>query len=506
MATATVSASVVVRSCALALLVRCIASSGNSTGTRTPNDEDDDQSLVLLTWVAALVFGVFICLGCVAAGVYFLRVTKEASADEEVLPVIADVGTAGAEEWLFMRKNKVNGPVSNAFMRYLLDNGKINRQTTAKIECWTSNFVPIEELFPTAGTEFTVLVNMPEAKGAGGNDWHRKSVHHSHEAESVPTIGQKRWFFVGPDQQVHGPFENGKMRHWYMEEYFLATTMVRPEDEGDEGWLPIFEAFPEPLRAFATVARKSQAPMRSSIVYPSDQAPMRSSIVYPSDQAHQKPVEAAAIQAEAIGCKTVDIEVDCKDDAIEDVTTCGSHDKDGGSQDKDGGSPCQESHDKDGGSQDKDGGSQCQDSTDKTTVDANFENARSSVAAEARNTIKPKRKAGDDEPPRSTTGRRSFVNEHGGTRSSISPRDGQKVPLRTTDGTSAGTPQSSPSATPGPSPRSSPETSPASSPEDTPKPSPRDGLGEESRPLKACPGDVIVEEDIRRLRSIKCTE
>lgn len=290
-----------VRAAALALAVEgSLAPRAAATSTEPPNinSEDTDGSVTLTVWTLLWFFIVALCLGVAAYAIWrYQRQCDERDEEENVTESFG--GNANAvEEWLFMSKGKQKGPVSNAFMRGLMDQGKVDRSTQAKVEWWNSDFAPIGVLFPEAGTEFYVPAHVPEAKEAQKGDWHRKSAHHSVKFEAVPSIGEKKWFYIGPDEKVHGPFANGKMRHWYMEEFFLATTLIRAEDDAADTWSPIWEIFPEPLRAFATVARKSRA--ARSRVGTADAGP----------QVIGNKSEAAMVQLQMSACHSGVIEVE----------------------------------------------------------------------------------------------------------------------------------------------------------------------------------------------------
>lgn len=95
-------------------------------------------------------------------------------------------------------------------------------------------------------------------EGGGGegehhlqSDWHTKSLHACSKTKKLDEIGTL-WFYMAPDGSYHGPFENGKMRHWFLEQYFPEDTMIQIKgaQAHPNPWVKIKEAFPTVSEAF----------------------------------------------------------------------------------------------------------------------------------------------------------------------------------------------------------------------------------------------------------------
>jgi len=66
------------------------------------------------------------------------------------------------------------------------------------------------------------------------------------------------WSYMTPAGTKEGPFETGKMRHWFVEGYFRGSTPIRLEGEDSQDFLPLSEFYPDVREAFTSVPRCSR--------------------------------------------------------------------------------------------------------------------------------------------------------------------------------------------------------------------------------------------------------
>jgi len=153
---------------------------------------------------------------------------------------------AEAREWLYKDGSGVQGPFSNTKMRRFWANGIVNRSTKAKIVWWTQDFKAISELFPETGTEFSRPAKA-DGKEAHNSSWHRFSVL---AQPNGPAAVPLNWYYQLPNGAEEGPFESGKMRHWFMTGFFDEHTLLRYEGAENLEFKPLKELFVNLPEAF----------------------------------------------------------------------------------------------------------------------------------------------------------------------------------------------------------------------------------------------------------------
>lgn len=166
------------------------------------------------------------------------------------------------KEWLYQDGGEVKGPFTNSQMRQYWVAGLLNRATKAKVVWWSSDFAPLSALFPQTGSEFAVPAKTEETE-AHNTGWHRYSV----LAQPTDAIAAAlTWFYQLPNGKEEGPFETGKMRHWFVTGFFDESTLVRFEGSGESSFTPLKELFPSLQKAFDTLPKGcSQETARKSL-------------------------------------------------------------------------------------------------------------------------------------------------------------------------------------------------------------------------------------------------
>jgi len=151
-------------------------------------------------------------------------------------------------EWCYRKlSGEILGPNSSAEMRKLYLEGQL---ALVKL-VWQDAFLPVKEHFPQPGTEF--LVPAQPLQGAAHAEWHRYSFHSKKSGIALPSMA---WYYRAPrNGEVHGPFETGKMRHWFSLGWFDSTLKVRLGDEDGE-FLPVGDYYPDEEEAFAENPRQ----------------------------------------------------------------------------------------------------------------------------------------------------------------------------------------------------------------------------------------------------------
>eukprot|EP00928_Gymnodinium_smaydae_P007553 TRINITY_DN12706_c0_g1_i1.p1 TRINITY_DN12706_c0_g1~~TRINITY_DN12706_c0_g1_i1.p1 ORF type:complete len:520 (-),score=98.02 TRINITY_DN12706_c0_g1_i1:37-1557(-) len=181
----------------------------------------DDGSVTVSTLVTVFIFILIVAAMIFLA--YFLYCSKHDDEDSDEEREEAK----GVREWIFEIPGGSVGPLTNADMKRMFQNQELNRETKVKVVWWEDDFVPLGDLFP-AGKEFQVPVSAPAQNSAQRDEWHKYSIHHGKvDEKSRQVLGLLFWFYQAPDGQTYGPYENGKMRHWYVEGYFPLELMVK---------------------------------------------------------------------------------------------------------------------------------------------------------------------------------------------------------------------------------------------------------------------------------------
>lgn len=196
---------------------------------------ETDDSVYAIVWTIA---GVLVGSSCLLLLVLICwRNAKRRQELEEEASLNNDL-----KEWYYVQGQEVLGPFSAYSMRVHFRLHDIDRSTLCKL-VWQSDFVPVSQLFPDSGTEFNMEPKLSDDDAH--TDWHRHSVLARPSGKPPPAIS---WFY-SLDGQVYGPFEMGKMRHWYMVDYFAADTLVRiGSPQGP--FKPVKDFYPDLERAF----------------------------------------------------------------------------------------------------------------------------------------------------------------------------------------------------------------------------------------------------------------
>jgi len=211
-------------------------SNWNSTDSIAATQTDSAVSTDIAVTSAVLAF-LLICIG-LAVWVWRLHQAKQERVLDEV------------QEWLYVIGDTQEGPVSTQRMRMLFARGDITETTLVKL-VWQSDFAPVKDLWPKPQEAFEAPPNFPP--GAAHQDFHRHSCWAQPKDGMMP---KHQWFYMSPDGNVHGPFETGKMRHWFAENFFTLETPVRvgPDQMGQYG--TIAEHFPHCLQNADQAAQK----------------------------------------------------------------------------------------------------------------------------------------------------------------------------------------------------------------------------------------------------------
>lgn len=135
-------------------------------------------------------------------------------------------------------------------MRMLFSRGEIHETTLVKL-VWQTNFSPVQELWAETLEAFKTPPKLPA--DAAKEDFHRHSQWAQPKAGMVP---KHQWFYKLPDGTVHGPFETGKMRHWFVEGFFTLETLVRAGPDQTGQYATIGEHYPHCLQNGSQAADK----------------------------------------------------------------------------------------------------------------------------------------------------------------------------------------------------------------------------------------------------------
>merc|ERR1712151_1460121 len=149
-----------------------------------------------------------------------------------------------------------------------LKSDQISVSTEAKVIWWSRDFTPISVLFPSPGTEFQVPA---AAQGESvHSQWHRYSIHARPAAGAgAEILPQMMWYYKTPGGVIQGPFETGKMRHWYAEGFFPDATpmLMICEREGDaieiderSVFRPLSDLYPDTSKIFAAMPAAAGQP------------------------------------------------------------------------------------------------------------------------------------------------------------------------------------------------------------------------------------------------------
>jgi len=185
------------------------------------------------------------------------------------------------KEWMYLeevpdQKPIIRGPLENTIMASFFQAGIITRQTKAKLVFVEEDFKSVGELFPQTGTEFKRAATINRQKSLKG-DWHRFSALAKPEGAPLPSIN---WLYKISDE-IHGPFEAGKMRHWFIEGYFSASSPVRMEGHGEdfytlgEYYPKISDAFSVPPKVLSHMARSSLAGQEKATISTSQRGSLK---------------------------------------------------------------------------------------------------------------------------------------------------------------------------------------------------------------------------------------
>jgi len=192
-------------------------------------------------WVTLVLL--LLCIVWVTIGVVVWWKCASRKEEEEMLEVEEQ---GQANEWFYTLAgdDSSHGPFSTVRMRNAFENHKINRETRVRL-VWQTESQAVSVLFPTPGAEF---VDSPLfSEDAAKTQWHRHSV----LASQVPEMSDNNtWFYKDPEGDTHGPFETGKMRHWYLEHYFTPNTLASLNGKANQ-YFPIAFYFPNIREAFA---------------------------------------------------------------------------------------------------------------------------------------------------------------------------------------------------------------------------------------------------------------
>lgn len=199
----------------------------------TLNETDDSVYVFVWTIAGVIVFGsclFLLFLVCRRNATRRKRFEDEAGAGEDV------------KQWYYVQDGEQLGPFSSYAMRVHFRADGVDRGTLCKL-VWQAEFVPVSHLFPDSGTEFNMEPKLTNEDAH--TDWHRHSVLARPSGRPPPAIS---WFY-SKDDKVYGPFEMGKMRHWFVEKYFAADTLARIGDPHGS-FHPISDFYPDQEKAF----------------------------------------------------------------------------------------------------------------------------------------------------------------------------------------------------------------------------------------------------------------
>jgi len=216
-----------------------IAASTSPVVVESISDAGVDESEIIAYRVTIIVLSLILALVLLGFLVSKVRSRYYAELDEE---------DDELREWCYrLPSGEVGGPHSSAEMRKLYLEGKL---TLVKL-VWQDAFLPVREHFPETGTEF--LVSAQPLTGAAHAEWHRYSFHSKGSGLALPTMA---WYYQAPrNGEVQGPFETGKMRHWFALGWFDLSLKVRLGDQDGE-FLPVSDYYADEEEAFATNPQK----------------------------------------------------------------------------------------------------------------------------------------------------------------------------------------------------------------------------------------------------------
>mmetsp|Transcript_9617 Transcript_9617/g.27064 ORF Transcript_9617/g.27064 Transcript_9617/m.27064 type:complete len:343 (+) Transcript_9617:68-1096(+) len=239
-----------------------------SIGGNGSEDEEITSGVVIIAVVLVVV------LILIFAVVFWMRQReKKAWLFEE-----RNDSSVEVKEWLYRERDEIKGPFTNAQMRKFWVAGIVNRGTEAKVVWWTQDFQPISALFPQVGAEFTMPAKADEEEvEARTSDWHRFSVLAQPGASNAWTLS---WYYKLPDGKEEGPFESGKMRHWFVTGFFDGSTLIRYEGAATLEFQPLEEHFSDVSEAFDVLPKGcSQTQARKTMQMRSSQQSRRSTAV-----------------------------------------------------------------------------------------------------------------------------------------------------------------------------------------------------------------------------------
>jgi len=208
----------------------------NSDGAEAASDGNVVRDNILIA-----VCLVLLVAGIGAAVVYFRHRQLKHELKEEAIDESLEV-----KEWLYQEGPNVVGPYSNSQMRTFWVAGIVKRTTQAKIVWWKQDFQPVSELFPQAGTEFAKPAKIDDEEARGG-DWHRFSVLAQPVGPSAPTL---YWYYKLANGNEEGPFESGKMRHWFSTGFFTEDLLVRYDGADTAEFKRLRDLFTDVSEAF----------------------------------------------------------------------------------------------------------------------------------------------------------------------------------------------------------------------------------------------------------------
>lgn len=209
-------------------------------------DSDGQVTAIIVASIIAIA-SVFICVV-----LWLLRRKLIQSGGSLLLP---DEGNEELRDWLYRDEDEIVGPFTGSEMRAFLETGRIDGNTMVKL-VWQPDYEPVEAMFPH-GNEFRSRPTFTREEV--NTDWHRHSRLAQPQGVPLPAMD---WYYQAPTGKM-GPFETGKMRHWYMENFFDESVLIRLGDKDGE-FAPIRAYYPNPESAFAEIPIRPARPSTGS--------------------------------------------------------------------------------------------------------------------------------------------------------------------------------------------------------------------------------------------------